>query len=185
MIRNWHQKLCQKLSATEHMKISSSRLNEWLALIANVAVVGGIVFLAVEISQNNELLRSESRQALVANDLLSLAQGIENADVYVKLISNEEMSAEEQLRLSFIFTLDLRNREFEYLQYVNGLLDEETWLAYRHVILINHSSGRGRVWWNEIGRGIVHPEFAKLVDELLVNAQPDETYKRMTIWADN
>ena len=137
------------------MKITSTKVNDWLTLIANVAVVGGIVFLAVEISQNNELLRSESRQALVANDLLSLTQGVENADVYVKLVSNEELSAEEQLRLSFIFALDMRNREFEYFQYVNGLLDEETWLAYRHVILINHSKGRGRVWWNVIGRGIV------------------------------
>lgn len=166
------------------MKITSSKVNEWLTLIANIAVVGGIVFLAVEISQNNELLRSESRQALVANDLLSLNQGVENADVYVKLVSNEEMSAEEQLRLSFIFALDLRNREFEYFQYVNGLLDEETWLSYRHVILINHSSGRGRVWWNEIGREIVDAEFAKLVEELLLNAQPDETYERMATWAD-
>ena len=166
------------------MKITSSKVNEWLTLIANIAVVGGIVFLAVEISQNNELLRSESRQALVANDLLSLNQGVENADVYVKLVSNEEMSAEEQLRLSFIFALDLRNREFEYFQYVNGLLDEETWLSYRHVILIHHSSGRGRVWWNEIGREIVDAEFAKLVEELLLNAQPDETYERMATWAD-
>ena len=167
------------------MKITSTKVNDWLTLIANVAVVGGIVFLAVEISQNNELLRSESRQALVANDLLSLTQGVENADVYVKLVSDKELSAEEQLRLSFIFALDMRNREFEYFQYVNGLLDEETWLAYRHVILINHSVGRGRVWWNEIGRGIVDPEFAKLVEELLMNAEPDETYKRMATWADS
>ena len=167
------------------MKITSTKVNDWLTLIANVAVVGGIVFLAVEISQNNELLRSESRQALVANDLLSLTQGVENADIYVKLVSNEELSAEEQLRLSFIFTLDMRNREFEYFQYVNGLLDEETWLTYRNVILINHSKGRGRVWWNVIGRGIVDPEFAKLVEELLMNAESDETYERMATWADN
>jgi hypothetical protein len=41
--------------------MTRSKLNEWLTLIANLAVVGGIVFLAVEIHQNNELLRSESR----------------------------------------------------------------------------------------------------------------------------
>jgi hypothetical protein len=99
-------------------------------------------------------------------------------------VSDEKLTAEEQLRLSFIFALDLRNREFEYFQYVNGLLDEETWLAYRHVILINHSEGRGRVWWDQIGREIVDPEFAKLVDDLLVDAQPDETYERMATWAD-
>jgi len=165
--------------------MTSSKVNEWLTLIANIAVVGGIVFLAVELHQNNELLRSESRQALVANDLLSLTQGVENADVYVKLVSKEELSAEEQLRLSFIFALDLRNREFEYFQYVNGLLDEETWQSYQRVILINHSNGRGRAWWSEIGRGIVDPAYAKLVDQLLVNAQPDDTYGRMATWADN
>jgi hypothetical protein len=125
--------------------MNSSRVNDWLTLIANVAVVGGIVFLGIEIRQNNELLRSESRQALVTNDVASLAANFQNADVFAKLVSESEMSAEDQLRLSFMFALDLRNREFEYFQYINGLLDEQAWLAYRHVILINHSTGPGRV----------------------------------------
>lgn len=163
--------------------MNSSKVNEWLTLIANVAVVGGIIFLAIEIRQNNELLRSESRQALVTNDVASLAANFQNADVFAKLVSESEMSAEDQLRLSFMFALDLRNREFEYFQYINGLLDEQTWLAYRHVILINHSTGIGRTWWDEIGRGIVDPDFAKLIDELLVDAEPDDTYKRMATWA--
>ena len=165
--------------------MNSSKINDWLTLIANIAVVGGIVFLAIEISQNNELLRSESRQTLVANDVTSLIANIENADVFAKLVSAGELSAEDQIRLSFMYTLDLRNREFEYFQYTNGLLDEETWLAYRHVILINHSTGLGRTWWDEIGRGIIDPEFAELVDKLLVNAPPDDTYKRMANWANN
>ena len=155
--------------------MNSSKINDWLTLVANIAVVGGIVFLAIEVRQNNELLRSESRQALVTNDVASLAANFQNADVFAKLVSESEMSAEDQLRLSFMFALDLRNREFEYVQYINGLLDEQTWLAYRHVILINHSAGLGRTWWNEVGRGIVDPDFAKLVDELLVDAQPDDT----------
>lgn len=163
--------------------MNSAKVNEWLTLIANVAVVGGIIFLAIEIRQNNELLRSESRQALVTNDVASLSANFQNADVFAKLVSESEMSAEDQLRLSFMFALDLRNREFEYFQYINGLLDEQAWLAYRHVILINHSTGLGRTWWDEIGRGIVDPEFGKLVDELLVNAEPDDTYKRMATWA--
>ena len=165
--------------------MNSSKINEWLTLVANVAVVGGIVFLAVEISQNNELLRSESRQALVANDVASLTANFQNADVFAKMVSESELSSEDQLRLSFMYAIDLRNREFEYFQYTNGLLDQQTWMAYRHVILVNHAAGIGRSWWDEIGRGIVDPEFAKLVDELLVDAQADDTYKRMATWADD
>ena len=152
-------------------------------ILGVIVVVVTLVYLSVQVRQGTELLRSESRQALVTNDVTSLASNFQNADVFAKYVAGNEMSAEDQLRMSFMFALDLRNREFEYFQYTNGLLDEQTWLAYRHVILINHSAGRGRVWWGEIGREIVDPEFAKLVDELLVDAKPDDTYKRMATWA--
>ena len=154
-------------------------------IIGALAVVVTLAYLAVQIRQSNDLLRSESRQVLVSNDVTSLRSGMELSDVFAKFVSSGELSAEEQLKLSFMFALDLRNREFEYFQYINGLLDEQTWLAYRHVIMINHSTGLGRKWWDEIGRGIVDPEFARLVDELLVDAEPDDTYKRMATWADN
>lgn len=165
--------------------MDSARVSNWLTLIANVAVVAGIIFLAVEIRQNNELLRSESRQSLIANDVTSLTANFQNADVFAKLVSEQDMSAEDQLRLSFMYTIDLRNREFEYFQYINGILDEQTWLAYQHVILVNHSSRLGRKWWNEVGRGIVDPDFAELVDGLLIDAKPDDTYKRMSTWAND
>ena len=152
-------------------------------ILGVIVVVVTLVYLSVQVRQGTELLRSESRQALVTNDVASLASNFQNADVFAKYVAGNEMSAEDQLRMSFMFALDLRNREFEYFQYTNGLQDEQTWLAYRNVILINHSTGRGRVWWDEIGREIVDPEFAKLVDELLVDAKPDDTYKRMATWA--
>ena len=148
-----------------------------------IVVVVTLIYLSMQVRQGTELLRSESRQALVTNDVTSLASNFQNADVFAKYVAGEAMSAEDQLRLSFMFALDLRNREFEYFQYNHGLLDEQTWLAYRHVIAINHSTGRGRVWWDKIGREIVDPAFAKLVDELLVDAKPDDTYKRMATWA--
>lgn len=164
--------------------MNSARFKDWLALVANVAVVAGIVFLGLELRQNNELLRSESRQALVANDVASLAANLEHLEVFEKLVSDGELSANDQLRLSFMFALDLRNREFEYFQYKNGLLDEETWLAYRTVIEINHSAGPGRLWWDQVGRGIVDPGFARMVDELLADAKPNDMYLRMATWAD-
>jgi hypothetical protein len=154
-------------------------------IFAAVAVIASLIYLAAQIRQNNELLRSESRQALVTNDVTSLSANFQNADVFAKYVAESELSSEDQLRLSFMFALDLRNREFEYFQFTNGILDEQTWLAYRHVILINHSTGLGRMWWDKIGRGIVDPAFAKLVDELLVDAEPDDTYKRMAMWVNH
>ncbi|MEP4485562.1 MAG: hypothetical protein ABJ013_08040 [Halioglobus sp.] len=152
-------------------------------LCGAAAVVATLVYFAVQIRQNNTLLRSGSRQALVGNDVTSLAANLQHTDVFAKYVAGKPLSAEEQLRMSFMFTLDLRNREFEYFQYQNGLLDEETWLSFRQVILINHSSNLGLMWWNKVGKGIVDPEFAKVVDELLASASPDMTYQNMSTWA--
>ena len=153
-------------------------------MVGAIAVVATLIYLSTQIRQNNKLLSSDSRQTLVANDLTSLLANVEHSELFVKLTSSEELTAEEQLRLSFIFAIDLRNREFEYFQFMNGLLDEPTWLSYRKVILINHSSELGKKWWNEIGRDIVDPEFVRHVDELLERAEPDVTYTKMTTWAD-
>lgn len=153
-------------------------------IIGAIAVVATLIYLATQIRQNNQLLRSGSRQALVANDVTSLAANIQNSAVFAKYASSQKLSAEDQLRISFMFALDLRNREFEYFQYQNGLLDEQTWLSYRQVILINHSSPLGRRWWDRVGKRIVDPKFAEQIDELLKSAEVDTTYQQMLSWAD-
>jgi hypothetical protein len=181
------------ISASDSKRISVQKQKKkemnWEAIGAIGEVAGAIgvivtlIYLAAQIRQSNDLSRSESRQALVANDVTSLTANLRIADVFAKLVSDDDLTAEDQLRLSFMFSLDLRNREFEYFQYTNGLLDEKAWLAYRQVILVNHSTRFGNIWWEEVGRGLVDPGFAKLVDDLLVDAQPDETYKKMATWA--
>ena len=152
-------------------------------IVGAIAVVLTLLYLAIQIRQNNALLRSGSRQALVGNDVTSLTTNIQNAAVFAKFASGQSLSEEDQLAVSFMFALDLRNREFEYFQYKNGLLDEQTWLSYRQVILINHSSTLGRNWWDKVGRRIVDPEFAKQVDELLLSDEVDNTYELMMNWA--
>ena len=154
-------------------------------IVGAIAVVLTLICLATQIRQNNELLRSGSRQALVGNDVTSLTANLEISDVFARYVTQQTLSAEDQLRLSFIFSIDLRNREFEYFQFKNGLLDEETWLSYRNVILVNHSSKLGRKWWDQVGRNFVDPEFGKQIDELLNSASPDTTYEKMSNWAND
>ena len=36
------------------------RLNQWLALIANMGVIGGVVFLAVEIQQTSDVINAQT-----------------------------------------------------------------------------------------------------------------------------
>jgi hypothetical protein len=45
-------------------------LNTWLALIANVGVIGGLIFLGLEVRQNTTQVRSESSYSI--NEALSM-----------------------------------------------------------------------------------------------------------------
>jgi hypothetical protein len=162
--------------------MTADQLNKWLTLTANFAVVAGIIFLAVEIRQNNVLLLSESRQAAMSNDQTALLAGLNNVDIFEKWMGQEELSATDQYRLSIIFVVDVRNREFEYTQYLNGVLDEQSWLSYRDVLLFNLTTPRGRKWWEKIGRNIPGAEFAAMVDDLLKNAPVNNTMNLLGNW---
>ena len=162
--------------------MTADQLNKWLTLIANFAVVAGIVFLAIETRQNYVLLLSESRQAAMSNDQTALLVGLNNVDIFEKWMIQEKLSATDQYRVSIIFIVDVRNREFEYAQYLNGVLDEQSWLSYRDVLLFNFTTPRGRIWWEKIGRNIPNAEFAAMVDDLLENAPVNNTMKLLGNW---
>jgi hypothetical protein len=93
-----------------------------------------------------------------------------------KLGEAEILSQVDQYRLSFVFAIDIRNREFEYFQYKRSSLDEATWKSYKDLILMNHATEQGRVWWEKIGRGIVNPKFGEMVDDMLANHPTDGTW---------
>lgn len=159
-----------------------STLNQWLTLGANFGVLVGIVFLIVEIKQNTELHKSDSRKAIISNDQASLLVALENHDIFKKLGDAEILSQADQYRLSFIFAIDLRNREFEYFQYKSGSLDENTWKSYKDLILMNHATERGRVWWDKVGRGLVNPKFAELVDGMLAENANNGSWDELGNW---
>ena len=46
------------------MPYKMDNLNKWLTLVANIAVMAGIVFLVIEVRQNSELVRVNSFQTL-------------------------------------------------------------------------------------------------------------------------
>ncbi len=97
------------------------QLNEWLSLTANIAVVAGIIFLAVEIRQNNELLRSEARYHLLANIVEAVTDSYTNETVmsaWLKVEDGQEVTAEERFSLlRYNYTM-FRKFEWEYDQYL-------------------------------------------------------------------
>lgn len=98
-----------------------------LGIVANVGVIAGIVFLAVELRQNNELLVSQARM----NSLLARASyqqyvatnegGI--ADILLK-VRDQELTGTEQFRLNVHWSLVLNNWASMFREVADGPLSE-------------------------------------------------------------
>ena len=98
-----------------------------ISTVANVGVIAGIVFLAFELRQNNELLISQARSNLVSGRatyqeyIATNAGGI--AEIIIKA-GQSELSDTESLQLNVHWDLVINNWASMYQEVTSGPLDE-------------------------------------------------------------
>ena len=146
------------------------QLHEWLALTANIAVVAGILFLAVEIRQNNELLRAEARYHLLTNIVEVVKDSYTNETVmsgWLKLESDQEITTEEMFSLLRLNYTMFRKFEWEYQQYRNRLIDEIN-LPVHSWISIYETQPLMFEAWQQFGFRLSE-DFRLFVDQNVVN----------------
>ena len=112
-------------------------VGQTIQIIANFGVIVGIVFLGLELNQNNRLLRNEARHSLAINAATAHARRAENPElmrIRVKATNNEELTQEEKLRLSADSLSLFANWAWEFDQYQQGLLSSMPVAGYRAMV---------------------------------------------------
>ena len=159
--------------------MDTDRLNRWLTLVANVGVLIGIIFLAVEIRQNSEhlalQLEFQTSQKIYDNnrDLLNSNTAL----VYSKAITHpENLTFDEGLLASSIVLNLLGEWEERYFIYKAGLINEADW--QEHIIQnIDWTLGNDyalQTW--RTSKGAFDSEFVQFVDSLVENINKTGTY---------
>jgi hypothetical protein len=99
------------------------KTNHWIALIANLGVVAGVVFLALEIQQNNELLIQDSRYSMLENqkDWKFFLNGDPEIARLIYASNSSELSEIEKLRRFDIISGVLLTWQWEWEQSKSGL----------------------------------------------------------------
>ena len=85
-------------------KHAPARLNSWLALIANLGVIGGLIFLGLEIKQNTTQLRAEAGYSI--NEALSELNSAVYADAQLADIlkrGHQSLSSLDSTEISQFF----------------------------------------------------------------------------------
>jgi len=144
------------------------RMSAVAEIVSSMAILGTLVYLAVQTAQNTAAVQASTRQAMLAEDRELIALRLEYG---VNLLMTREvgsLSDDERDRLSSWLVVFIRNRENQWLQLQSGGIDEETWRTYSGAIAPILSYEITRPWWTErSSRGEFDPGFRNYVNGLL------------------
>jgi hypothetical protein len=125
-------------------------------------------YLAVQTEQNTAAIQATVRQAMLNDDRELLFQQMAYPATYFVRVNDNDLTDEELVQLAQYLVATVRVRENQWLQYQNGVIDEQTWSTYREAIPIVFSTAYLRPWWrNRSEAGEFDAGFFDMVNALL------------------
>ena len=149
--------------------MDTERLNRWLTLGANVAVLVGLFVLIQEIRTNTAAVHAASVQEITTGTrdaLMTVAADSElSRIVRIGEIDRSALDEEEAYRFSIFSRQRWLFFQGIWTQRRLGVLDEQVWGAYERAMcnILTDEAGRQEEWSNH--RGILDSEFVALVED--------------------
>ena len=150
--------------------VDAEHLNRWLTLAANLGVVAGIGLLILELAQNQEMMRAQTRHDIsqgIVELLLVPATDGELSDIMYRGKVGDELSPPERFRLNLRINALLRYWEDVHYQFRSGLYDEEEFVKQREAwrAALNNDAGIRTYWCDS--RALYADAFSREMDALL------------------
>ena len=105
-------------------------LNKWLTLSANLGVLLGIVFLALELRQSTNMTRAQTRDAMTEKQLEFYSHVISDTGAAIawESLGDRELPSDERIndvKGNLLLLYQLRMWENELYQYRQGLFETQ------------------------------------------------------------
>ena len=147
-------------------------LGQTIQIIANVGVIAGIIFLAVELQQNNDFLAAEARYNLLLNRRPVHLMVIQNPDVAGLLVKSRrdvELTEIEREQLVWYYDIFLSSIDYDYQQYRDGLVDETAIPIQAWIRVFRKDADYGLYnFWQEMKEDY-SPDFVQWMEENIVD----------------
>ena len=147
----------------------------WSQVLSAVAVLGTLVYLAIEIGQNTAAARASTRLSAETAAITELHKLIEFPDALLDQAKAGPLTPQEAIRSHAFLAATFRRTEYAWLQHKGRLADNYLWENERQVIRLILCTKRNQIWWRDIGRHGHASAFVAEVDSLL-NDLPDMPY---------
>jgi hypothetical protein len=116
--------------------MNSAKLNDWLQVIGLFGVIGSLLFVGLQLKQEQEIAMSAAYQARsqqISDITTAWADNPAARGAIVKLQSGraQEVTPDEALALNFYESAVLNAYENIHFQYLSGFVTEEHWAKSR------------------------------------------------------
>jgi hypothetical protein len=149
-----------------------------------VVVVFTLIYLAAQVRQGNAFAKLQARQRMIEQSESELYAQMNDPSITYSNVKDGPLSADEQARLSLFLISFLRQREWEWFLFQEGIIDAAAYRAYREVVSIHLGTPRGRKWWKVLGHRAFDPGFVEQVNQLLEESGSNSYLRDMRTWDD-
>ena len=170
--------------------MSIAELASLAEIVSAIAVVGTLVYLAIQVKLSRESLDANTKairgQAIsdisrnVHDQIHMLIQGHDMAAMMNRFATEDELDQQDAFLLDAVLSAVFVARQNEYFQWKQGLLEDEVFMSLHHIILTVLSSPNGQHWWENEGSRMLAPGIVDFVDNMVENSSSDafEAWKR-------
>ena len=141
-----------------------------MILGANVGVLVGIVLLVVELSQNRDMMRAQTRNELSRSviDVVSMTAGNSQlADIIVRSNHDEELKDFERYMYLSRSEAVFRLWENVHYQYRKGMYDEDEYSKHLETMRVVLENSKGLVTYWCLRRSMYSAAFASVIDVIV------------------
>lgn len=151
-------------------------------LIAAIATLVTLIYLAVQLRQNTRAIKSATFQNITAEmgkNVEPISANADLASILVKGMANpDNLTAEERLRLSAVLVASFRRMESVYVQNRLGSIDDELQTGFELSLVTLLATPFGSEWWSK-AKVTFYTPFVAHMDERIESGELLATHPSM------
>jgi hypothetical protein len=157
------------------MRLSLADISSIANMFAALGVLITLIYLSRQVRQGNMLARFQARQRMIEQAQEELYHWSSHPALRESFVKNEPLSAAEQEEVHYFLLAAMRQREWEWFQFKDGVIKKPVYETYHEVIALHLGVPRTRRWWQTVGRVGFDPQFVAAVDAFLAT-RPTTNY---------
>mgnify|MGYP001263253919 FL=1 len=169
----------------------TDKLNRWFTMLVNLSVLAGIVLVAIQIQQNNDMTKAQmANEYYLLDAQLELTMMGESPALSLEkaIYFPDELNQEDVVILDRYFNFGILQLQRIRKMIELGVADEELYQERARYLIWHLGNEAGRRWWNQYALGepnelsrdietvLADSNFQinkEVLDALLVNSEPE------------